>query len=246
MWRFSRRAMQRFLLFLLVAGGLLAQDRVGSNEPAPSEFRLFTDKRDQQIEAQIVSLSENHRTLQIRRRDGQEFSPEVIRLSLDDQQFLRDWLHPEPDRPQGKLRVFGVLPNERKIDTETTAGLSDFVEVYALKAGWLARRNTGEVLAFGEAFQGLGKLRSVYCNTVWASFTKDDGSVWNNARSQISPEGMPPAVRSSSGGGAPAAIFEDGSVKIWGGKTGSRELTDPPPRFEMQWTLPRFREHAAP
>ena len=199
-----------------------------ANTPEPSGFHFFADKRGQQIEAQLVSIDPDRRNVQIRRRDGQLFDLQVTLLSLDDQQFVREWLFPKPDVPVGKLRIYGTRPKAEPIDVTIAEGINDFVEVYALKAGWVGRRINGEVFSSTERFHGLKDLRDLYLNTVWASFVEEDGSVWTGTAQRTSPEGAPPAVKSAAVGPQRIAILEDGSVKVWGGKTGSESLIDPP------------------
>lgn len=60
-------------------------------------YRTFTAKSGQQIEAKVVSLSSDQRFIKIERRDAQVFDLEIIRLSLTDQQYLRNWLNDSPE-----------------------------------------------------------------------------------------------------------------------------------------------------
>lgn len=198
------------------------------NTPEPSGFHFFADKRGQQIEAQLVSIDSDHRNVQIRRRDGQLFDIEVTLLRLDDQQFVKEWLLPKPDVPAGRLRIYGTRPKQEPIDVTIAEGIDDFVEVYALKAGWVGRRMNGEVISSSERFHGLKDLRDLYLNTIWASFVENDGSVWTGTEQRASPEGVPPAVKSAAVGPHRIAILEDGSVKVWGGKIGSDSPIAPP------------------
>lgn len=55
-------------------------------------LREFTDKRGQKIEARLLGVSEDRKIMHIVRGDGVEFDSEINLLSLDDQQFVKDWL----------------------------------------------------------------------------------------------------------------------------------------------------------
>ena len=60
------------------------------------QIRTFTNKQGQEIEARVVSLGGSMRTVSIERPDGRRFDIEIVSLSLDDQQFLKDWLKDRP------------------------------------------------------------------------------------------------------------------------------------------------------
>lgn len=64
-----------------------AQDR--------DELHLFTDKKGNQITANLLGVAEDRRTAKIRREDGMEFTPEIVLFSLDDQQYIKDWMEAE-------------------------------------------------------------------------------------------------------------------------------------------------------
>ena len=79
--------MFRVLLILFVtvhAPVLFAQD-------AP-DLHEFTDKKGTKILATLLRVSEDRRMMSIRREDGQEFESEINVLSLDDQQYIKDWM----------------------------------------------------------------------------------------------------------------------------------------------------------
>jgi hypothetical protein len=56
------------------------------------ELHLFTDKKGNQITANLLKIAEDRRTAKIRREDGIEFSLEIVLFSLDDQQYIKDWM----------------------------------------------------------------------------------------------------------------------------------------------------------
>ncbi len=199
---------------------------------SPSEYHLFTDKKDQQIDARILSISDEMTEIRIERRDGQVFEIAATVLSLDDQQFIRDWLYPKPApgaTKQGRLKVFGKLPGEKKIDVTAAGGFVDFVQVGALKNGWVALRSNGDLLAFAEMRRGHTNVASIYANTVWWNVTRNDGSVWGGVNDQHCPGELTDAFSAAAGGSHQVAILIDGSVKVWGRRyRGEDKLVDPP------------------
>lgn len=75
-------------------GSLLAQEA--------EEMHVFTSKADAEggekktVEARLLAISEDRRTIRIRRKDGLEFELEIVGLSLDDQQYVKDWIKTRP------------------------------------------------------------------------------------------------------------------------------------------------------
>lgn len=61
-----------------------------------AELHEFTDKKGSKILASLLSVSEDKRTMKIRREDGIEFDLEINILSLDDQQFVKQWMAQAP------------------------------------------------------------------------------------------------------------------------------------------------------
>lgn len=59
-------------------------------------YRDFTNKEGKRIEARVVELSPDRKMVKIAQRDGREFELEIVLLSLDDQQVLREWLLSQP------------------------------------------------------------------------------------------------------------------------------------------------------
>ncbi|MDF1739310.1 MAG: hypothetical protein P1U86_09130 [Verrucomicrobiales bacterium] len=75
------------LLLMISSFRAHAQDR--------DELHLFTDKKGNQITANLLGIAEDRRTAKIRREDGMEFTPEIVLFSLDDQQYIKDWMEAE-------------------------------------------------------------------------------------------------------------------------------------------------------
>jgi hypothetical protein len=76
------------LVFLRCAGVMLAQEADGLHE--------FTDKRGQKVSAVLLGVSEDRRQMTIKREDGQQFDTVINLLSLDDQQYIKDWMKNRP------------------------------------------------------------------------------------------------------------------------------------------------------
>ena len=68
----------------------------GAQAPVAGEFHEFTSKTGQKVTARILGISADKRQVRILRQDGQEFPTEIVLLSLDDQQFIKDWLKESP------------------------------------------------------------------------------------------------------------------------------------------------------
>ncbi|MEM9283920.1 MAG: hypothetical protein AAGA96_19030 [Verrucomicrobiota bacterium] len=91
----------RLLVVFLVSGWslLTAQDGVPHR---------FTDKNGKVITASLLDVTADMRRMVIRRDDGQQFETEINILSLDDQQFIKNWL---------KTRVVTV-PSDFRLEIE--------------------------------------------------------------------------------------------------------------------------------
>jgi len=216
------------LMFCLFFGG--AEISVGSDlGPQPSEFRAFTDKRGQQIEARILSISDDKRQLNLVRRDGRAFELAITLLSLDDQQFLNDWLSPpEQGIAPGPVQVFGVLPGDIPIDVDALEGIDDIVSIHASKRGWIVRRSSGEVMSFEDRYPDIADATHLYVNTVWIYGCQDDGTVSGAGGNSYFEDTITSAVQCVGGNGQAAVLLNDGTVKVWGRAYDTKEPIDPP------------------
>lgn len=52
----------------------------------------FTGKSGQKLVAKVLGVSEDRRQMRILRQDGMEFDTEIVIFSLDDQQYVKDWM----------------------------------------------------------------------------------------------------------------------------------------------------------
>ena len=81
------------------------------------EYHQFTSKDGKQISAMLLDISPDNRQVKIRRVDGLEFQFEIVGLSLDDQQHIKDWL---------KTRVVEVKTDYRlEVDLDYNATNTD-------------------------------------------------------------------------------------------------------------------------
>ena len=223
-----RASLPLFFCILLTLESALAW----RTDLSPSEYHVFTDKKDQQIDARILSISDEMTEIRIERRDGQVFEVAATVLSLDDQQFIRDWLYPKPApgaAKQGRLKVFGKMAGNKPVDLSAAGEINDFVQIGALKSGWIALRSNGELLAQAEARRGHSNGASFHANTVWWNVTRNDGTVWGHPETQHCPDQLTDALTAVAGGSHHLAIMIDGTVKVWGRSyEGNDKLVDPP------------------
>ncbi|NRB74342.1 MAG: hypothetical protein HRU46_08290 [Verrucomicrobiales bacterium] len=96
------------------------------------EYHQFTSKDGKQMSAMLLDISPDNRQVKIRREDGLEFEFEIVGLSLDDQQHIKDWL---------KTRVVEIKTDyrlEMDIDhnsTETERHRKDSYSTYEQRFG---------------------------------------------------------------------------------------------------------------
>lgn len=92
---------------------------VAGQDDSTGDWRRFQNKDGQEIEAKPVALSPDLRSVQILRRDGRTFELTVTLLSLDDQQYLREWFMSQtPDNPEQLRFDFTVNRREKSIARE--------------------------------------------------------------------------------------------------------------------------------
>ena len=223
---------QRLLTLLLLScncpcgsGQAIASD-AEAERPA-SEYRKFTDKRGQQVDARIVTVSDDLSVLNLEGKDGRTFELPITALSLDDQQFLREWLYPSTAKSAGEVKVFGFLPGEKSIDADALAGIDDIVSIHAGKHAWFALRESGEVMTFEDRFAGLSDVVHLDVNTVWYNFTRSNGTVGGSKGGLYSPDVLTEAARCASGNGHAAVLLRDGTIKVWGRLYGNKQPIDP-------------------
>jgi hypothetical protein len=79
--------------FLLLIAALFPGKASSQESP---EFHQFTDKKGQSVTAALLGVSPDRQQMKIRREDGQEFETVINLLSLDDQQYVKDWMKKTP------------------------------------------------------------------------------------------------------------------------------------------------------
>ena len=200
---------------------------VGAQEPSP--FHTFTGKTGKTIEVRILSINEDRSTLKLEGRDGSLFDSKITGLSLDDQQFVRKWMagkasDPSPETARkGRVRAFGTMPENRLFDEELMTRQADFVDVAALKAGWLALRENGEMIACSGRNSGLAGVRYMGANALWSVFAMRNGTVRDRTGRLLFPEKLVSVEQAVCGVAHNAARLRDESVVVWGKAYGSPE-----------------------
>jgi|GEM_PF-492575 len=97
-----RSILPPFFTFAFV--GTLAVVTVGTAD-VDDGFRVFTDKKGQKIEAVLLAVAPDWKMMKIRRKDGKVFATEIVKLSLDDQQFVKDWIKKQPAKTDYRLDI---------------------------------------------------------------------------------------------------------------------------------------------
>jgi len=70
-----------------------------------AEVHRFTNKDGKQIDATLLGISEDWRMVKIKRGDGVEFEIEAVSLSLDDQQYIKDWIETGVERVDFRIEI---------------------------------------------------------------------------------------------------------------------------------------------
>jgi len=72
---------------------------------AQNTFHVFTDKKGKAIEATPLLVTPDKTKLGIQRKDGRKFEIPILTLSLDDQQFIKEWLKDNPIKMDFNLEI---------------------------------------------------------------------------------------------------------------------------------------------
>ena len=87
--------------------------------PASSNAREFTDAKGRKIEAELVGFSGD---TVIINRGGKEFPVPVTSFSLDDQQYIRDWISKNPGSARFKFGFYADLEREQGVKQRDAPG----------------------------------------------------------------------------------------------------------------------------
>lgn len=86
-----------FILFLLLFLPTLFGSALDSLYAQGKDYHSFTDKKSQTIEAALVAVSMDKSKVTIeRKKDGGKFDISILTLSLNDQQYIKNWLITHP------------------------------------------------------------------------------------------------------------------------------------------------------
>ncbi len=160
-WRiycFANRASLRNLNFLKTMGTTqchrwsllslwtLAVGSVSGQTP-PEELHVFSpkDSPDKKLEARVQAISPDRKMVQLIPKSGTAASVEILRLTLEDQQYLKGWLDQQVGAKSTNLRVTitssaSSTGRDRDIYTVQHRNL-----VYTVKVQNLDRRETGNL-----------------------------------------------------------------------------------------------------
>lgn len=119
------------------------------------ELRLFRDKEDNQIEARILSISGDRRDLRIERSDGRMFEIEIVKLSLDSQQEVKNWLTSQP----GAAESLSLEMNAQRSDGESVREKLEGPQ----RATWDEDRFGYRISVKSRTAQNVSDLRLEYC-----------------------------------------------------------------------------------
>lgn len=112
------------------------------------DFRLFTNKDGQEVEAKVLAVSQDRRTLRGELRSGQAFEMAINLLSLDDQQFLKRWIEESSGAPATKF-LLEVTFTKKEETTERKRGNYYRFTVKNVTYAVAVRNKTGEPLEGG-------------------------------------------------------------------------------------------------
>lgn len=69
------------------------------------DFRTFTDKQGREVTARVISISDDRKVLTMAGQGGESYELTIVKLCLDDQQYLKEWLSDRPTMSNFRIRV---------------------------------------------------------------------------------------------------------------------------------------------
>jgi len=88
--------MKKSVFYLSILALMLTRGPGFDANAQEKAYHVFTSKKGQAIEATPMLVTPDKTKLGIRRKDGREFEIPILTLSLDDQQFIKEWLKKNP------------------------------------------------------------------------------------------------------------------------------------------------------
>ena len=129
-WRTRWKGASLIGIGWLVAWGSLASAQDAPEPPkAAGAFHSFTDKQGRNLKARVVSVASDRKTMVIADESGQTFPLEITKLSLDDQQYLKDWIATQPMLSNYRLQV-DIEKTSAKTSDRVKAGSYRMVTEY--------------------------------------------------------------------------------------------------------------------
>jgi hypothetical protein len=176
------------LLFAVLISGTAAQESV--------DLHQFTDKKGQKISAMLIGVSTDRQQMKIRREDGQEFETVINLLSLDDQQYVKDWMKKTPMTETAAKSDFRL----NVVMTRQTASVEKHTEDYLVLEG---RPTTFRIAVRNLSRESLEGARLEY-SLVWEDRTtiyQNEDKTWSYSAA-------------SDEGGASHRVKQTGEIKL--------------------------------
>ncbi len=122
-WRMVFVMTRRCFLCLVLACGVLPLSRPVSAQE-DGGFHEFTGKNGQKLVAKVLRVSEDRRQMRFVRQDGLEFETPITLFSLDDQQYVKDWMKTSGGSPVPTASSPGSAAYRVEISIARTLGSS--------------------------------------------------------------------------------------------------------------------------
>lgn len=178
----------------------------------------FTDKKGQQIDATLLGVTADMQKMRIRREDGQEFESIITLLSLDDQQYIKDWMKTRTAKTDFRLEVDITRKAQDTERHERDGGFYSFeqrTQKYAIQVRNLSRETLPPAVV--EYVWVWSDLVSVYQDNegIWDYRSYDDENGAERTK-RISGRGELPALAFNRDGEVSTATFEINRISFGG------------------------------
>ncbi len=88
-----------------VIGILFLSSLLARTQEVDADYHLFTPKQGNPIEAKLLNVSSDWTKMQIQNKEGRTFEVGTNLVSLDDQQYIKDWIKNKPTKSDFELDV---------------------------------------------------------------------------------------------------------------------------------------------